>query len=139
TDRYADYIADTYQVWDIGDRKGVTERAIEQKRIADRFHDNAEMTGEIQFMVADCERVATRWTATSKPTTLMGHIVIGNITLPIVNVITIKDGKMVEFWNHRHDIDTNQVTAKTVPAFIKGFMLGLVPFGFLYWRARRQS
>ncbi|MEO1041929.1 MAG: nuclear transport factor 2 family protein [Pseudomonadota bacterium] len=139
TDRYTEYVADTYQVWDIGDRKGVTEKAIEQKVIADRFHGGATMTGEIQFMVADCERVATRWTATSKPTSLVGHIMIGDTTLPIINVVKIEDGKIVEFWNHRHDIDASLVIFKTAPAFIKGVLVGAIPFGFLYWRARRKS
>ena len=138
TDLYADYVAETYQVWDIGDRKGVTEPAIEQKIIADRFHDHAVMTGEIQFMVADCNRVATRWTATSAPTTLTGRFMFGAMTLPIINVVTIEDGKIVEFWNHRHDIDTGMTKMLTVPAFLKGFALGLIPFGVLLWRTRRS-
>ncbi|MEM6747386.1 MAG: ester cyclase [Pseudomonadota bacterium] len=139
TDRYTEYVADTYEVWDIGERKGVTEDAIEQKAIADLFHNNALLSGEIQFMVADCERVATRWTLTTQPTNLVGHVLVGNSTLPIINVLTIEDGKVVEFWNHRHDIDANLVIIKTAPAFLKGFVLGLIPFGFLYWRAKRKS
>ena len=139
TDRYAEYVAETYKVWDIGERKGVTEDAIEQMAIADRFHDIAVLSGEIQFMVADCDRVATRWTLTTKPTNLMGRIMVGRATLPIINVVTIEDGKIIEFWNHRHDIDANLVIFKTAPAFLKGFVLGLIPFGFLYWRARRKS
>ncbi len=139
TDRYAEYVAETYKVWDIGERKGVTEEAIEQKAIADRFHDIAVLSGEIQFIVADCDRVATRWTLTTKPTNLMGRIMVGSATLPIINVVTIEDGKIIEFWNHRHDIDANLVIFKTAPAFLKGFVLGLIPFGFLYWRAKRRS
>lgn len=37
TDNYYKYVADTYVVHDIGDRKDVTEPAIEQKNIADLF------------------------------------------------------------------------------------------------------
>ena len=35
TDNYSEYVADTYVVHDIGDRKNVTEPAVEQKHIAD--------------------------------------------------------------------------------------------------------
>ena len=37
TDNYKQYVADEYIVHDIGERKGVIERAIEQKNIADFF------------------------------------------------------------------------------------------------------
>ena len=35
THNYSRYVADNYVVHDIGDRKGITEPAIEQKNIAD--------------------------------------------------------------------------------------------------------
>ena len=37
THKYAETVADTYVVHDIGERKNVTEPAIEQKNIADFF------------------------------------------------------------------------------------------------------
>jgi hypothetical protein len=37
TEKYSEYVADTYVVHDIGDRKNVTEPAVEQKHIAELF------------------------------------------------------------------------------------------------------
>ncbi|MEL6483634.1 MAG: hypothetical protein AAFP96_02160, partial [Bacteroidota bacterium] len=34
-------------------------------------------------------------------------VMFGTSSIPIINVFRIKDGKIVEIWNHRHDIDTN--------------------------------
>lgn len=53
TDRFADYVADTYVVHDIGDRKGVTEPAVEQKNIADFFWKHGDLSGEIDFQIAE--------------------------------------------------------------------------------------
>ncbi|MEM9838599.1 MAG: ester cyclase [Pseudomonadota bacterium] len=140
TDRYHKYVAETYKVWDIGERKNVTEPAIEQKIIADRFHDNGTMTGEIQYMVADCERVATRWVAISKGETLMGKLMMGGeLRLPIINVVRIEDGKIIEFWNHRHDIDTPMTMRFTAKGFLIGLVVGLVPAAILAFRRRNAA
>lgn len=107
TDKYVHYLADEYVVHDIGDRKGVTEPAIEQKDIADRFWDNGELTGEIDYQLADGDLVATRWRIDYQPQTFMGHFVYGESSIPIINVFRFnEEGKIVEIWNHRHDIDT---------------------------------
>ena len=37
----------------------------------------------------------------------MAKIMFGSESIPIINVFRIQDGKIVEIWNHRHDIDTN--------------------------------
>jgi len=60
TDRYATYVASTYVVHDTGDRKGVSEPAIEQKHIADFFWRNGRLSGEIDFQIAEGDMVATR-------------------------------------------------------------------------------
>ena len=63
-------------VHDIGGREGL-EPASEQKEIASGF--------------------ASAWSMK-----LLG----GRNPVPIVNVMRFRDGKIGEFWNHRHDIDT---------------------------------
>ncbi|MDX1472175.1 MAG: ester cyclase, partial [Flavobacteriaceae bacterium] len=109
TDRYIDYVAEEYVVHDIGDRKAVTEPAIEQKIIADMFWDNGSWDTKINYQIADGDLVATRWEATYQPSTLMGKVMMGSGTLPIINVFRFnEEGKIVEIWNHRHDIDTPQ-------------------------------
>lgn len=126
TDRYADYVADTYVVHDIGDRKGVAEPAVEQKNIADRFWDNGEMDFELDYQVAEGDLVATRWIWRYRPDTLLGKFMFGSNAIPIINVVRIEDGKIVEFWNHRHDIDTNMRYVLVLVGLAIGLAIGLL-------------
>lgn len=130
TDKYELYVADTYVVHDIGDRKNVVEPAIEQKDIADFFWDNGTLSGDIDYQIAEGDLVATRWSATFAPKTLVGKFFIGEGDIPIINVVRIADGKIVEFWNHRHDIDTPQTMKFTIQGFLVGLLVSLLP---LYW------
>ncbi|MEM9363699.1 MAG: nuclear transport factor 2 family protein [Bacteroidota bacterium] len=107
TDKYVDYIAEEYVVHDIGDRKGVTEPAIEQKIIADRFWEGGSWDSKIDYQIAEGDLVATRWTANYKADSFIAKVMFGTGSIPIINVFRIEDGKIVEIWNHRHDIDTN--------------------------------
>ena len=131
TDKYADYVADTYVVHDTGDRKNLTEPAIEQKHIADFFWANGELSGEIDYQIAEGDYVATRWRARMEPTTLLGRTMMSGADLPIINVFRFENGKIVEIWNHRHDIDTG----RTLAFKAQGFAVGLVP-GLLCWCTR---
>lgn len=142
TDRYAQYVADSYVVHDTGDRKGVTEPAIEQKRIADFFHANGEMTGSIDYQIAEGDLVATRWQWKFQPRSLMFRVMGGRNPIPIINVFRFRDGKIVEIWNHRHDIDTGAGNF----GFVRGLGIGLLVAlagwlaAFFAWRkARRLS
>ena len=121
TDKYKHYVAKEYIVHDIFERKGVTEPAIEQKHIADMFWGKGELSGKIDYQIAEGNLVATRWHASMIPNSLLGKI-FGMEQLAIINVFRIKDGKIVEIWNHRHDIETNQ----TLRFVIKGLMIGLI-------------
>ena len=124
TDRYAEFFHDDYVVHDTGERKNVTEPSIEQKFIADFFHDNGVMTGEIDYQIADGNLVATRWFWRLEPRSLMFKVMGGNNEIPIINVFRFdSDGKIVEIWNHRHDIDTGAANVK----LLKGLAIGLVP------------
>ena len=128
TDNYKKYVADQYIVHDIGDRKGVTEPAIEQKNIADFFWENGEFESEIDYQIAEGDLVATRWTGSFKSNTLFGRIALEtDQPISIINVFRIEDGKIVEFWNHRHDIDTPQTLKFTIKGLIIGLILALIP------------
>lgn len=123
TDRYEKYMADTYIAHDTGDRKNVREPAVEQKHIADFFWNNGEMSGQIDYQIAEGDLVATRWHVSYEPKTLLGRILMSSDRpLPIINVFRFQDGRIVELWNHRHDIDTGQ----TYPFVLKGFLVGLL-------------
>src|SRR5690606_32862301 len=126
----------------IGDRKGVTEPAIEQKRIADFFHSQGAMSGSIDYQIAEGDLVATRWQWELEPSSLMFRLLGGARRIPIINVFRFDDaGRIVEIWNHRHDIDTG---IGNLP-FVKGLAIGLaialagwaVAF-VLWWRNRRR-
>jgi len=138
TDNYSKYVADTYVVHDIGDRKGVTEPAIEQKNIADFFWKNGEFDSKIDYQIAEGDLVATRWTGSFKAKTLFGRIALEtDKPISIINVFRFKDGKIVEFWNHRHDIDTPQTLRFTIKGLIIGLLIALIPT-FIAFRLRKK-
>ena len=105
---YADYVADEYVIHDIGDTKGAMpiEAAITQKEIADTFHGFGEMTGEIDYQIAEGDLVATRWFVSMAPNeeaAANGFPPVNGV--PIVNIFRFnEEGKIVEIWNHRHDV-----------------------------------
>lgn len=128
TDNYKQYVADKYIVHDIGDRKGVTEPAIEQKNIADFFWKNGDFDSKIDYQIAEGDLVATRWTGSFKATTLFGRIALETKEpISIINVFRIKNGKIVEFWNHRHDIETPQTLKFTITGLLVGLLIALIP------------
>lgn len=133
TDKFGLYVADTYVVHDTGERKNATEQAVEQKRIADFFWKNGTLSGDIHYQVAEGDLVATRWSAKFEPNTLVGKFLIGKGDIPVINVFRIEDGKIVEFWNHRHDIDTPQTLKFTLRGFLSGLLVALIP---LFWALR---
>lgn len=136
TEKYKDYVANEYVVHDIFERKNLTEPAIEQKYIADRFWENGELTGKIDYQIAEGDLVATRWQASLKPNTLFGRI-LGMEKLAIINVFRIKDGKIVEIWNHRHDIETNQTLKFVFKGLLIGLAIALIPT-FIAFRLRKK-
>ena len=134
TDRYDRYMAESYVAHDIGDRKNVTEPAVEQKRIADFFWKNGEMSGHIDYQIAEGDLVATRWQLEYEPTTMLGHILLDDDhPLPIINVFRFENGKIVELWNHRHDIDTGRTWRFVLKGFATGLLVALIP---LIWAIR---
>ena len=136
TDKYINYVANEYVVHDIFERKGLTEQAIEQKNIADMFWENGKLNGKIDYQIAEGDLVATRWQASLEPNTFFGKV-LGMEKLAIINVFRIKDGKIVEIWNHRHDIETNQTLEFVFKGLLIGLLIALIPT-FIAFRLRRK-
>ena len=136
-------VAPEYVVHDIGDRKAVREPASEQKRIADLFWQNGEMSGRIDFQIAEGDLVATRWQWDYRPQRpLMKLTMIGGRNpIPIINIFRFKDGKIVEIWNHRHDIDVGfAANILRVQGFAAGVLSALLAaFGIRIRRRRRRG
>lgn len=137
TDRYVEHLADTYVIHDIGDDKGLTEPAVTQKEIADFFWANGQMSGEIDYQIADGDLVATRWTWRYEPTTFLGRILKGRDDIPIINVFRFEDGRIVEIWNHRHDIDTGMTLRFTLKGVLFGVLLAVIPLAWAISLRRR--
>lgn len=133
-------VAPTYIAHDIGDRKNSMEPAEEQKKIAAFFWERGTMTGSIDYQVAEGDLVATRWQWHFKPNVWWMKLIGGEEHIPIINVFRIRDGKIVEVWNHRHDIDTGMGNF----IFVKGLVVGLIPsivllvLLFMLWRKLRR-
>lgn len=137
TDRYSEYVADEYVVHDIGGRQGVTEEGEQQKRIADFFWKQGTMAGTIDYQIAEGDLVATRWLWRYEPETLLGRLMVGDVTLPIINVFRFEDGEIVEIWNHRHDIDTGRTNIYLLKGLGIGLLVALIP-ALYAWRLRRK-
>ena len=107
TAAYTDYMADEYAVHDIGGESGNVLPGIRQKEIADRFHGMGAMSGEFDYQIAEGDKVATRWWWSLKVNEQGQAMGMQDIErLPIINVFRFNnDGKIVEIWNHRHDVD----------------------------------
>jgi hypothetical protein len=130
-------VAETYVVHDTGDRKSVTEPAVEQKNIADFFWANGELSGVIDYQIAEGDMVATRWRARLEPRTLLGRFLMVDDELPIINVFRFQDGEIVEIWNHRHDIDTGQTLRFTLQGLAVGLGIALLPTAYALVLRRR--
>lgn len=134
-------VAPTYVAHDIGTRKNSMEQAEEQKKIAQYFWDRGTMTGNIDYQIAEGDLVATRWQWYFEPNVWWMKILGGKEHIPIINVFRFRDGKIVEVWNHRHDIDTGMANF----IFVKGLAVGLLPsiallvVAFMLWRKLRTA
>ena len=129
TDRYGMYMADEYRIHDIGADRDTLEQAIVQKEIADFFWANGDMSGEVDYQIASGDLVATRWYWDYNPSTLLGRFMVGDIRIAIINVFRFnEEGKIVEVWNHRHDIDTNRTNIYLLKGLGIGLLIALIPF-----------
>lgn len=136
-------VAKEYRLHDIAPNGDVIEPASAQKDVANFFWQNGKMSGKIDYMIADGDLVATRWYWTFESENLFMTLLGGKKqTIPIINVFRFKDGKIVEIWNHRHDIDTGVANFK----FLNGLLVGLIPsilffvLMIVFWRkSRRRS
>jgi len=133
--------APTYIAHDIGDRKNSMEQANQQKEIAQFFWDRGSMTGTFDYQIAEGDLVATRWQWYFEPNVWWMKLLGGREHIPIINVFRFRDGKIVEVWNHRHDIDTSRGTV----IFLKGVIVGLLPaivllvIAIMLWRKLRKA
>lgn len=99
------------------------------------------MTGSIDYQIAEGELVATRWQWKMEPTSLMFRIMGGRDQIPIINVFRFnEEGRIVEIWNHRHDIDTGAANFKFLKGLGVGLVVALLGWGAAFlWRRRGKT
>lgn len=135
-------VAPEYIIHDVGGLDGVREPASAQREIADFFWQSGVMAGRIDYQIASGDLVATRWHWEFRPTAWWMKLLMagGRSPIPVINVFRIQDGRIVEIWNHRHDIDVgfrrNVLLAK---GFAAGVLLALFGGVVLRWRTARRS
>lgn len=142
TERYDRYMADTYVVHDIGVDKNVVEPAIRQKEIADWLRSHGDMGGSIDFQIAEDDLVATRWQWRFEPTSMLFRLLGGRDQIPIINVFRFDDdGRIVEVWNHRHDIDTGRGNLPFAIGLLAGLLVAAIGWvlAFVFWRRSRRA
>ena len=108
--------------------------------MADFFWAHGTMRGTIDYQVAESDLVVTRWQWDYTPRSWWMKVLMagGRRPIPVINVFRIQDGRIIEIWNHRHDID---VGFRANVLRVKGFVAGLFVASFLAfvrgrWRRR---
>jgi predicted ester cyclase len=135
-------VAPDYVIHDVGGVDGFREAASAQQDIADFFWANGTMSGTIDYQIADGDFVATRWKWDYAPRAwwMKALMLGGRRPIPVINVFRFENGRIVEIWNHRHDIDVG-FRANVLQA--KGFVTGLIVAGLFgltrgWWRRRGE-
>jgi predicted ester cyclase len=135
-------VAPEYVIHDVGGIDGLREPAGAQRDVADFFWQAGAMGGRIDFQVAEGDLVATRWQWEYTPSSwwMKALMAGGQTPIPVINVFRFQEGRIVEIWNHRHDID---IGFRVNVLLAKGFLAGviamlLVGWARRLWRARRE-
>jgi steroid delta-isomerase-like uncharacterized protein len=90
-----------------------------QKEIARAFRAAfPDLAFDIDFLIADGEFVAGRWTASGTHLGPWGGVAATGkpMRFSAINVFRFSDGKVVELWNHRDDLGLMQQLAAPVHA-----------------------
>lgn len=90
-----------------------------QRKIAAEFRAAfPDIHQEIELMIAENDLVAARWTTTGTNTGFWNGLPPTGkaIRYSGVNIFRLKDGKIVEIWNHRDDLGAMQQTGAPIYA-----------------------
>ena len=140
TEAVRELVAPEYIIHDVGGLDGAREPASAQQEIADFFWAHGTMRGTIDYQVAESDLVVTRWQWDYTPRSWWMKVLMagGRRPIPVINVFRIQDGRIIEIWNHRHDIDVGfRANVLRVKGFVAGLLVAtLFAFGRGRWRRR---
>ena len=113
------------------------ESSEEQKKIAEDIRSLlSEYSFTPEYLVADGDKVAARWTIKGRPKGLINLISTDQFEVSGANIFRFADGKVVEIWNHRDDLGVQQQLGISKVQYALGFLTGLVLPGVI-WLTRK--
>jgi predicted ester cyclase len=116
---------------------GGAESSEEQKKIVEGVRSLlSEYSFTPEYLVAEGDKVAARWTIKGKPKGLINLISADQFEVSGANIFRLADGKVVEIWNHRDDLGVQQQLGISKVQYALGFLTGLVLSGVI-WQTRK--
>jgi predicted ester cyclase len=119
-----------------GNQPDTSSQSLIAKEVRSRFKNFSLVP---QFLVARHDMVVARWTMTGEPTGIGRYLSMGtNVSATGVNIFKIKEDKIVEIWNNRDDYTIMKQVGIIRLEAIKGFLVGSVFIGTLWYFSRRR-
>ncbi len=120
------------------------ESSDEQKMIAEEIRSLfSEYSFTPEYLVADGDKVAARWTIKGRPKGLLNLISAEQFEVSGANIFRLADGKVVEIWNHRDDLGAQKQLGISKIPYGLGFLAGVGLSGIIWLtrklRIRRKS
>jgi steroid delta-isomerase-like uncharacterized protein len=118
TDVALELFTDDYVRHDLRPSQGQPGGAGQAKIAGDFRRAFPDLSFTVDLMLAEDDLVAARWTATGTHTGRWGDVPpSGNrVTFCGVNLFRLRDGRIVEIWNHRDDLGLMQQTGAQIYA-----------------------
>jgi steroid delta-isomerase-like uncharacterized protein len=118
TDVALEVFTDDYVRHDLRPAQALPGGAGQAKVAADFRTAFPDLSFHVDLLVAEDDLVAARWTASGTHAGMWGDVApSGNaVTFSGVNFFRIRDGKVVEIWNHRDDLGLMEQTGAAIYA-----------------------
>ena len=118
TEVAGEVFADDYVRHDLRPTQALPGGAGQAKVAADFRAAFPDLTFHVDLVVGEGDLVAARWTASGTHTGPWGDIAPTGrmVTFHSVNFFRLRDGKVVEIWNHRDDLGLMQQTGSSIYA-----------------------
>lgn len=109
-----------------------------QKQVAAAFRNRFTLVDtSIDLTIAEDDLVAARWTIRLMPKGMLWWMALGKpFDITGVNIFRFKNGKVVEIWNHRNDLEAQQNLNVPKLQMAGGFLAGVVLCTLIWLTAR---